>query len=88
MKPPSYLWLGILTTILCCLPFGIISIVYASKVDSCWSTGLYNEAVANSNKARNWGIASAVIGPAIILLYVLMSGMLFASSRYHYLFDF
>ncbi|MBO7197759.1 MAG: CD225/dispanin family protein, partial [Tidjanibacter sp.] len=37
VPPPSsnLIW-GILTTIFCCLPFGIVSIVFASRVDSLW----------------------------------------------------
>ena len=35
-KPSTYLVLSILVTIFCCLPFGIVGIVYASKVEN-WS---------------------------------------------------
>ena len=38
-RPSTYLVLSILVTIFCCLPFGIVGIVYASKVDSCWYAG-------------------------------------------------
>ncbi len=38
-KPDSNLVWAILTTLFCCLPFGIVSIVYASKVDSYWAQG-------------------------------------------------
>ena len=38
MKPDNNLVWAILSTILCCLPLGIVAIVYASKVD-----GLYNQ---------------------------------------------
>lgn len=62
VKPQSYLWLGICTTLLCCLPAGIVSIVYASKVDSMWNNGMYDEAKDNSEKAKTWGIISAVVG--------------------------
>lgn len=69
--PSSYLWLGILTTILCCLPFGIVSIIYACKVDSRWLMGDYDEAYSASRKARNWGIASAVTSIVLIIIYVI-----------------
>lgn len=61
-RPASYLWLGILTTLFCCLPAGIVSIVFAAKVDGAWASGDYATAKANSDKARNWGIISAVVG--------------------------
>lgn len=70
VKPDSYLWLGILTTILCCLPFGIVSIVYASKVDSLWFAGYHDEARANSEKAKNWGIAAFVTSLVVGFIYI------------------
>lgn len=61
-KPQSYMWLGIVSTALCCLPCGIVSIVFASKVDSCWAAGDYNGANENSQKAKTWGLISVGVG--------------------------
>lgn len=71
-KPSSYMWLAICTTLLCCLPFGIVSIVYASKVDSNWAVGDYEEAFANSEKAKNWGIASAATGFVLAVIMFII----------------
>ena len=35
-RPNSYLALAIISTILCCLPTGIVSIIYATKVNSLY----------------------------------------------------
>lgn len=59
---PSYLWLGILTTVCCCLPFGIVSIVYASRVSSCLAFGDVNGARNASANARMWGIIALICG--------------------------
>ena len=69
--PPSsnMVW-AILTTILCCLPFGIVAIVYASKVDGYWYAGNYEAAYDASNKARNWSIAAAATSFGITLIYL------------------
>lgn len=72
VKPSSYMWLAICSTILCCLPFGIVSIVYASKVDSYWAAGDYDMAEVNSNKAKTWGIAAAVTGGVLALVYMII----------------
>ena len=40
-KPDNNLVWGILATVLCCLPFGIVSIVKASKVDGLWNSGQF-----------------------------------------------
>ncbi len=62
--PPNYLVWGILTTILCCLPFGIISIVYAASVNSKWISGDYEGAMRASKNAKLWAWLSA--GVALI----------------------
>lgn len=72
-KPDNYLWLGIVTTILCCLPFGIVSIVYASKVDSLWLAGHYEEALDSSSKAKTWGYVSGGVGLAVALIYFIIA---------------
>lgn len=72
MPPQSYMWLAILTTLLCCLPTGIVSIVYASKVDSCWNVGDYEGAYKNSRYARNWGIAGALSSVIVALAYIVL----------------
>lgn len=73
LPPPSNLVWGILTTILCCLPFGIVSIVYASQVDSEWNVGNYERAYRKSNLARTWAIVAAAAG-------LIMNGILFFTS--------
>lgn len=71
-KPPSYLWLAILSTLLCCLPFGIVSIVYAAKVDDRWAMGDHQGAYRNSQKAKMWGIASVVSVPILLVFYLVL----------------
>ncbi|MCQ2112151.1 MAG: CD225/dispanin family protein [Bacteroidaceae bacterium] len=79
IKPESNLVWGILCTCLCCIPFGIVSIVYANKVDSYWMVGLYAEAEKASRMARNWAIWGAIICVAvnviILLLFLILTGL-------------
>jgi hypothetical protein len=53
-KPPTYLWQSIACTILCCLPFGVVGIVYAAKVDGLAASGNMAAALDASNKAKFW----------------------------------
>jgi len=77
--PNNNLVWGILVTILCCLPFGIVSIVKAAKVDSLWMSGRHEEAQAAAQSARNWAIAGVVAGPIVILLwFAIVGGAMFA----------
>lgn len=70
-KPDSHLVWAILTTIFCCLPFGVVSIVYASKVDSAWRMGQQMEAEESSRKAKNWAWASALSALAVWVIYII-----------------
>ena len=67
-KPNNYMALAILTTIFCCLPFGIVGIVKASKVNSLYMMKQYDLAVQASADAKKWGMISLICG---IVLYVI-----------------
>ena len=70
--PDNHLVWAILSTIFCCLPFGVVSIVYATQVESLYLQGRYEEAVDKSNKAFKWAIAAAATVAAIMMLYILI----------------
>lgn len=72
IKPESYLVWGILTTLLCCLPFGIISIVYASKVEGAYLSQQYDESLKYSRLAKKWSIAAIIGGAFLIILYLIL----------------
>ncbi len=75
-KPDNYLVWAILTTILCCLPFGIVSIVYATKVDNLYYAGQYDEAAAKAKSAKTWAIVAAASGLIFAVLYLVFVVML------------
>jgi hypothetical protein len=66
---PNYLVQAILTTVFCCLPFGIVSIVYAAQVNSKQAAGDLAGALDCSRKAKMWMLISFGIGLAFSLLY-------------------
>ena len=68
---PNYLAPAIITTVLCCMPFGIVAIVYAAQVDGKLIAGDYAGAVDASNKAKNWSIASAASAGVLVVIYLL-----------------
>ncbi len=69
--PQNYLVWAILATLFCCLPFGIVSIVYAAQVSGKYTSGDYAGATASSENARKWAIYSAVAALALIVVYGL-----------------
>lgn len=69
---PNYLVQSILVTLFCCLPFGIVSIVYAAQVNSHVLSGNYQAAVDASNKAKTWCLVSFLVGVIPSLLGMLV----------------
>ncbi len=76
--PDNYLVWAILSTLFCCLPLGIASIIFASKVDSAYQRGDYHGAMEASRKAKQfatWGAVTALIVWAIyFIVYVVILG--------------
>jgi hypothetical protein len=82
--PENHLIWAILSTLFCCWPVGIVSIVYASKVESTFNRGDYNGALEASNKAKKWAIISAISAVVFWVLYfVLIVGL--ASAEFMFL---
>jgi hypothetical protein len=71
-KPDNYLVWAILTTLLCFLPLGVVSIIFAAQVDSKWVQGDAYGAMEASRKARTFAIASAITGVVVTLLVFLL----------------
>lgn len=75
-KPPesggTYLALSILTTLFCCLPFGIPAIVFASQIDGKLKSGDIEGATKSARMAKIWIITSAASGFAFLVIYLLI----------------
>jgi hypothetical protein len=70
---PNYLVYAILTTVFCCLPFGIVSIVYAAQVNSKLAGGDYQGAVDSSSKAKMWALVSMACGLVAVVFYIVIA---------------
>jgi predicted secreted protein len=79
--PQNYLVWSILTTIFCCLPLGIVSIVYAAQVNSKWALGDVAGAHASSAKARQFAIWSVIASAILIALYIILIVGLIGANR-------
>lgn len=67
----SHLVMAILATIFCCLPFGIVGIVFASQVSSKLAAGDYVGAQKASKSAAMWSWIAIALG--------LVGGILYAA---------
>ena len=59
---PNHLVWAILVTIFCCLPFGIVSIVYAAQVNGKVAAGNIDAARLASDNAKMWAWISFGVG--------------------------
>lgn len=73
-KPDNNLVLAIITTVCCCLPFGIVGIVYASKVNGLYDAGKFEEAEEAAKTAKKWSLIGIVCGIVIDILYFAING--------------
>lgn len=69
--PKNWLIESILVTILCCLPLGIVGIIYSTKVDTLWSAGQRDEARKYSREAGKWVKIGFFLGLGVIVLYLI-----------------
>jgi len=78
--PPNYLVWAILSTLLCCLPLGIASIVFSAQVNSKYSAGDVAGAQESSAKAKKFAIWSAAVGLVLAAVYLVAVVFLAAGS--------
>ena len=79
-----YLVLSIITTLCCCLPFGIVGIVYSTKINSAVNARDWEGAQKAEKTAKIWIIASAIVGFIVEVIYVVMIYAGIAGSGYYY----
>lgn len=77
--PPSNLVWAILSTVLCCMPAGVVAIIYAVKVMNKYREGDIEAAKRASETGAWWCIASIVLGivvqPFASLLPIVVGSM-------------
>ncbi len=73
--PKTWMAESILVTLFCCLPFGIVGIINASKVSSLYTQGNYAEAQQASINAKKWTKIGFFIGVAVVIMYLLIYGV-------------
>lgn len=74
--PDNYLVYAILTTLFCCLPFGIAGIVKAAQVSTKYQAGDYEGAVQTSADAKKWSQIALICGIVWYILYFIITSLL------------
>ncbi|MFT3807698.1 MAG: CD225/dispanin family protein [Arenimonas sp.] len=70
---PNYLVWSILATLCCCVPGGIVAIVYSSQVNTKLAVGDLAGAIEASNNAKLWCWVSLGVGLVVGVLYFLLN---------------
>lgn len=72
IKPDNNMVWAVLTTLFCCFPLGIYSVVQASKVNGLYNTGNYSKAQRMADDAKKWACIGAISGFVIIVINIIM----------------
>lgn len=71
LRPKNWLVESILVLIFCCMPFGIVGLVFASQVNTKYDAGDYMGAKSASDSAGKWTKIGFFIGIGVIFLYMM-----------------
>src|SRR6266576_3571459 len=82
---PNYLIPAILSTIFCCLPLGVVSIIFATQVNSKVAAGDLEGAAEASKKAKMFMFIAVggglLMWVCVIVLWIFVFGMAALSSH-------
>ena len=74
---PDHLAWAILSMIFCCIPTGIVSIVYAAQVNGKVAEGDLAGAREASEKAKTWAWVSFGIGILVFYILLMLASVVF-----------
>jgi len=74
---PNYLWQSIVVTLCCCLPLGIVAIIFAAQVNDKLRSGDVAGAMAASKNAKMWCLIAFGLGLLVFIIYALVGGAAF-----------
>jgi len=77
----NYLVPAVLSAFCCCMPVGVVAIIYAAQVNSKLHTGDVAGAQASSNKAKMWSWIALGAGALLALVYGAFIAYSIATSK-------
>ncbi|XP_033101321.1 uncharacterized protein LOC117104576 [Anneissia japonica] len=87
IKPRNFLGMAIYVTLCCCLPCGIIGLVYSIDSSNRFDRGDYTGAVSAASKAKQWSIRGLVYGIVSIVLFTAYFILMFIWIWYIYFLE-
>jgi Interferon-induced transmembrane protein len=71
--PDNNLVWAILSTVLCCLPLGVVAIVKSTQVSGLWAQGRFAEAQKAADDAKKFAMWGAIAGVVVAVIWVLIA---------------
>ncbi len=78
---PNYLAQAILVTLFCCLPLGIVAIVYASQVNGKLAQGDIEGARRASEQAKTYSTLSLILGIVGAIIWGIVNFVVFSQMQ-------
>lgn len=72
-QPKTWFVESLLATLLCCMPLGIISLIFSLLSSDAWSKSDYKSALKYSNKAGLWFKITIILSVILIPLIIMIS---------------
>jgi hypothetical protein len=69
---PNHLVWAILSTLFCCVPSGIVAIIYAAQVGNKMANGDFYGARESSDNAKMWSLISCGLGIVAIIISLIL----------------
>ena len=69
---PDYMIWSILELLFCCVPFGIVGLVYAINANSAKQAGNMAQAMDNANKSKKFLLWGLGLWCVLVLIYIVM----------------
>jgi hypothetical protein len=73
-EPGLWLGLSIASALLCCLPLGVVGIVYAAMAMDANNRGDYYLAQERTRQAKNWTLWSVGVSLLVVVGYFVCAG--------------
>jgi Interferon-induced transmembrane protein/zinc-ribbon domain len=88
VQVPNYLVHAILVTFFCCLPLGIVSIIYATQVNTKLALGDIQGAIEASKQAKlfawiGFGVTAGLLVLYLLFVLLVALGMIASSTHVH-----
>ncbi|HJQ40102.1 MAG TPA: CD225/dispanin family protein, partial [Thermoanaerobaculia bacterium] len=80
MQIPNYLWQAIVVTLCCCLPLGIVGIIFAAQVNDKLRAGDVAGAMAASKNAKTWTLVGFICGIVWVAIICVIYGAAIISA--------